>query len=551
MKTVGRVGRLRARFSGAGSGSAQPRTTWWWAKRGLGIIVFLPILALISRYGGRDRGQLQRQRRTAVRWRWAYALGLPDALGLPEPSSSSGELCITSPPDNSTIAITDPTYVDGANTGPNDRAPALSTLKLKIAGTSTGCPGPVVVNGVSATAGSGDAWQAEIPIPTKLGPMTLTATAAGCDPASSTVTLINIVITSPAENAQEAITDAPAMPALNATLSVLGYSGDTSGVSFSWTLNIRGETVHRPGGPQNWDAYSQDAATGSTTGTGQPWKPSYDQIIGGVGRLTVTASLPGVLEPMVTSFPRWINIPGDNPQVGPVDDFVRKANPQWAGTINHIICHESSTQQFSPRASNNGQPPIPDVPADWKPNPGPGQPKYGPPAGIGIAQLDQEVGTLPLADYWNWQTDLQDGINLFLQEKLPTAQAWAGKEQQRLVNRLNAAIAKAKADRKAIGDTTPLPPIQVTTVPALTDQQISWLAIRLYKGYYQLHFDADYVLSSNGLNVNLVGTVQWVGMTPSTPGHWGHAPADLSLRQPWIPAGEPSYVDSVLGCGNS
>ena len=213
----------------------------------------------------------------------------------PAAASSCG-LAITSPPDKSIIAITDPHYVDGAEIGPDNRAPKLDELKLKVTGTSTS-RGPVTVNGVSATL-TGDDWTAKIPLMALavggVGQVTLTAKAGDCSDASSTVTLINLEITNPTENKREAITIEPAMPVLNATVRVYGYPGDTSGVRFEWKLEARGETVHREGTPGHWvgkwEVYSQTIATGSTTGTGEAWKPSYDQIVGGVGRLTVRSA---------------------------------------------------------------------------------------------------------------------------------------------------------------------------------------------------------------------------------------------------------------------
>ena len=416
-------------------------------------------------------------------------------------SSAAASVCgltITSPPDNSTIALTDPNYVDGPGLPITDtsREPDLSQLMLKVAGTST-CPGPVTVNGVSATP-NGDNWDVKIPI-VSLGSVTLTAKAAGCTDVSSMVTLINLEITKPAEQDSLPITAGPAMPDLNATVSVLGYTGDTSRISFDWTLDVRGETVTRPG---SWQPYTH-TTTGSTTGTGGAWKPSYDQIVGGVGRLTVTASLPGVTD-TVTSFPRWINIPGSALGKAIILAYLQQSSDaQYADKISQIFCDESRWHQFNTKTfepGNRGQPPIPDVPANWTPNPGVGQPLYGPKAGIGIAQLDLETGTLPLADYWNWQTNVQDGIAVF-DQKLALARGLAATEQARLTKRLNRAVAIAKANRKKINDQTPptVPPL--ITVPQLSDQETLWEAIRLYNGHHEFHFNADYILSANGLDV--------------------------------------------------
>ncbi len=453
--------------------------------------------------------------------------------------------------------------MDGAEVGFTDRAPALDALKLKVSGTST-CQGSVTVNGVAATS-SGDEWTAEIPITAltgaALGPATLTATAGGCSDVSSKVTLINLEITNPAENASEPITNspgtgAPVMPSLHATLSVVGYSGDTSGVSFDWTLTARGETVARPA---SWSGYSV-TTTGSTTGTGEAWQPSYDHIVGGVGWLEVQASLPGVTDNPVTSFPRWFNIPGTNPPAAIAKSFADQADPNYASPIRHLVCIESGWHQFNTSAffpGNNGQPAIPGVPADWTPNPGLGQPLFNGPAGIGIAQLDPASLFSP-DQYWDWQANLQGGIAVF-HAKLQQAQTWADREQARLSSRLTAALAQANATRMTKG--LPTITMQAITVPPLTDEQAILQAIRYYNGGNEFHFDADYVLSKNNIDVNLVGTGQWVGGTdpaldgvqPGRAGFWGHASTDLHLRQLWVALAPQfqGYVKAVLKCKNS
>ncbi len=466
------------------------------------------------------------------------------ASGMLTATRKPAGLQITSPPDNSTIALTNSTYVT-PQPGPADRAPKQRSLK--VAGTTT-CPGPVVISGVSVPV-SGDAWNVEIPI-TAPGPVTLTAKAPGCGQVSNKVTLISLDITRPAENAQEPITGQPAMPDLNATLTVAGYPGDTSSVSFDWTLEARGETVTKPGDPDDWSGYAQTVATGSTTGTAEAWHPSYHHIVGGVGRLTVTASLPGVLGDPVTSDLRWINILGTGPEAAVAKSFVDQAEPQYATTIRHIICIESNWQQFSAAPDDNkGQPKIPDVPADWTFNPGLGQPLWGHPADIGIAQLSDPAASLISPDqYWNWQANLQAGIAVF-NNKLQEAQAWTGSEQDRLADRLQLMLQHVNRNRQAKG----LRPIsmKVIPVPPLTDQQVTLQAIRLYNGGNEFHFDADYVLSKNNTTVDLVGTRKWVELPA---GNWAqHAPKDLHLRVPWIPLAKKyqGYVQTVLHCKNS
>jgi hypothetical protein len=455
---------------------------------------------------------------------------------------SGPQLAITGPPNGSTVAVTDKNYFT-PQPGPSERAP--KTRQLIVTGT-TGCP-QVTVNGVTAVV-SGQNWHVNLPAK-PLGQLTLTAKAPGCGQVSSTVTMISLDITSPAENASEPITAQPAMPALNATINVTGYSADTSAVPFDWTLAAFGNTVSRAGTPGHWTSdwagYDQTAATGSTTGTGQPWKPSYDHVVGGIANLTVTASLPGVLDNPVTSDPRWFAVPGTNPPAATAKSFVDQADPQYSDTIRHIICVESNWRQFKAQADSR-EPAIPGVPADWTPNPGPRQPLFGPPAGIGISQLDPAILQSP-DQYWNWQANLQGGIAVF-HDKLNQARKLAASEQARLAGRLHKALAAANQKRHAQG----LPPLHMTaiTVPQLTDQQILLQTIRLYNGGNEFHFDADYVLSPNNLNVNLVGTKAWV---EPPAGHWGKAPADLHLRQPWIALAPQyqGYVTSVLHCQNS
>jgi hypothetical protein len=487
------------------------------------------------------------------------------------PAAAGCGLIITSPPDNSTIAISDPNYIDGADIGPNARAPELNQLKLMVTGTSAGCSGSVTVNGVAATSGAD--WTAKIPLPASgVGQVTLTATAGGCGSATSTVTLINLEITNPTENEAEPIANlgdgnAPAMPALDATASATGYAGDTSGVSFGWTLDIRDETVARPD-PGHWSA---DGATitGSTTGTSQAWQPGNDQIVGGVARLTVTASLPGVTD-TVTSFPRWVNITGSPLGKAPVLAYLQQSSDaQYAGTISQIFCVESRWQQFS-QGDRNGdppdppQPPIPNVPDDWTPNPGSGQPLFGHPAGIGVAQYDPEEGTASLDAYWNWQINVEYGLFVF-NEKLDAAHSLADQEESRLRSRRNAAIAKAKSNRKKEHRAGPpdVPPL--IAVPQLSDEEILWQAVRLYNGHNEFHFNADYVVSANGLNVDLVSTDTslprgvWVGGgdlfsghglagVPASPAGYWQGSGNHSHPMHWRPVG--TYDEEVRVCPN-
>ncbi len=172
-----------------------------------------------------------------------------------------------------------------------------------------------------------------------------------------------------------------------------------------------------------------------------------------------------------------------------------------------------------------------DVPVAPRGHRGVGQPLYGPPAGIGIGQLDP-ASLLSPDQYWGWQVNLKGGIALF-HAKLRQAQAWANSEHDRLSSRLTEALDYVNTVRTEKG--LPTITMEVITVPPLSDEQ----AIRYYNGGNEFHFDADYVVSHNNLNVELVGTGRWVGGTdptldgvhPSPAGKWGHASGNLQLSQ--------------------
>ena len=374
---------------------------------------------------------------------------------------------ITSPPADKTIAVTDAKYFT-PQPGPGERQP--KQRKLTVEGTAPAGDTSIMLNGVQVPV-TGGKWRGELPVTAaQLGRLTLKA-SDGKSTVEQRDTLIDIVITKPAENHQEPVTAVPAMPSLDATLNVPGYPGATAAVSFHWTLDVHGETVARPGA---WTGYTQ-TTTGSTTGAGTAWKPAFAGIVGGVGHLTVTATLPKVLDNPVTSEPRWFGLPGTNPPPATAKAFIDQADRQYANPIRHLVCIESGWHQFNAAGyfpGNNNQPPVPGVPADWTPNPGTGQPLYGPPAGIGIAQLDPAN----LDEYWDWQANLQGGIGVW-NDKLHQAQAWRQHEQNRLSARLQAALHQANVNRAA----QHLPPLHLSPaqVPQLTAKQLIYQAIRL------------------------------------------------------------------------
>jgi hypothetical protein len=166
--------------------------------------------------------------------------------------------------------------------------------------------------------------------------------------------------------------------------------------------------------------------------------------------------------------------------------------------------------------------------------------------------------------YWNWQANLQGGIDIF-NDKLQQARELEDLEQTRIITALEAAEAFVNPKRVAKHkDPLDIDPI---SVPSLTDGEALLQAIRSYNGGYEYHFDADYVVTANNLDVMLVGTGSWVGGTaalnaeygvdapPSPAGFWLPAPSNPHRPQKWfVPSPnhlDQGYVDEVLSCANS
>src|SRR6185437_9663818 len=88
-----------------------------------------------------------------------------------------------------------------------------------------------------------------------------------------------------------------------------------------------------------------------TKGTEATWQPTGLSVVGGWGKITVKASIPGVTGGTVTSEPRWINIPGKNPGKAAITGFIKghSDNRADASTLVHLACHESNGtfDQFS------------------------------------------------------------------------------------------------------------------------------------------------------------------------------------------------------------
>src|SRR5450756_935537 len=442
---------------------------------------------------------------------------------------------ITSPTADSVLAMTDTVYLSPQ---PTDAERVPTKRKLTVTGIDN-CGCAITVNGVAADV-TGTTWTAKIPI-SSVGPLTISVDTAAGEHDSADITLIDLRVVNPAENATLPLTTDPAMPQLNATLEVAGLPAtlSASGVVFNWTL----EMINRYVVPRNsWQDDVQKVATGSTTGTAATWQlPADTPVVGGWGRLTVKAVIPGVADPTVTSEPRWVNIPGANPGEGTVASYLAANAGDNADALTHIACHETggTFDQFRETAQpltiryRGTNIPIDaksdKIPDGW-PNPAPLRPIFGYPSGIGIMQLDP--ATFP-DQQWDWQTNVLGGISLYA-EKQRIATRWPAHEQKAIdaTGQSDLRIVNAARAAKHLTPVS-LPKI---TVKSYDSVQLTDDTIRGYNGYgsggkyHQFTFDRHYVMSANHLELTVAGEKEWVKTV--------------------IPAAfNPDYVDKVLACG--
>ena len=453
---------------------------------------------------------------------------------------------ITSPAANSTIALTDGRYFS-PQPGPDESTPTRRTLTVKGVDTSPGAS-VVRIGAVSGPIASDGRWSLELPV-TSAAVRTLTADDNVGSTADQKVTLVDLVITSPAAGSVLPITAVPAMPDLGAVASVVGYRGDVSVIIFKWALSVRGEYRDRCGHDPaascgQWYPYNNEIGAGTTRGAA-PWDGDFSTIEGGFARLSTSAYIPGVLDEPVQSEPSWIDIPGTNPSVASIKEYVAARDPANATVEDELFCHESDFTQF--RASPEvREPATTTVPDDIGQNPGPLRPLYGAPyAGVGIAQKDPS--SFP-AQQWDWHANVDAGIAVY-QENLAGAKLWRQAEQVRLSGELMAALQVVNHARrlKNMKVLRLAPP----KVPPLTAAQTEREAIRRYNGENEYRFDLNYVVSTNHLSVKTVGKGKWVegvGEWQDT-STWLAAGGPLVARQ-WVPGENPGYVVLVKACNS-
>jgi hypothetical protein len=453
-------------------------------------------------------------------------------------------LDITSPAASSIIALTDGHYLK-PQPGPDQIAPPERELTVRGTDSSPGASVVKIGNLSGRIAGDGT-WSIRVPV-AGAGQTTLDVRDNVKATAEEHITLVDLVITSPAEGAVLPITSAPAMPRLGAVATIQGYPGNVSPVVFNWALSTRGEYRDRCGHNPDafcgqWYPYNDVVAAGTTTGAA-PWQGDFTRIEGGFGRISASAVVPGVLDEPVQSEPRWVDIPGTNPPVATIQAFVSKQDPPNASVEDEIFCHESGFVQFNPGPEPR-ESATTTVPHDIAQNPAPLRPLFGAEyAGIGIAQKDPS--SFP-AGQWDWHANVDSGITVY-DENLAGARLWRQAEQVRLSAQLAAVLQVVNGLRAHRG----MKMIRAVPrrVPQLNKAQLQREAIRRYNGENEYHFNLQYVVSSNHLMVRTVGTGKWADSAGEWQSFadWQAAGGPLVARQ-WLPAADPGYVTLVKAC---
>jgi hypothetical protein len=459
-------------------------------------------------------------------------------------------LGITNLTDGSKIALTNTRLiVPQPNT--NERKPR--NRRLRVSGTASGS-NAVDVNGQQVNVVNGS-WNIELPIP-GLGPFRITVseqTSAGAAGGQQTITvhIFEIAITRPSENQVFTLQHTPpGMPRIEAEARINGHPSPniTSSTAFRWRLLIGGYYRTRP--DPRWESYER-TINFNITGPG-PWIPTFDEFIGGWGKLTLEADVPDAVDgPRVTSDPIWIDLQGGNPPRADVLGFIQANGGQDADIIAKIMCHESAHNFLQFRGGpETREPEDARIPVDWRNPRRPLRPLYGaPPAGIGIAQLDP--ASFP-ASHWNWQTNVRDGISKHNSNR-SAASTLHSREQQRVDRERHDAETRINQNRSQQQPSLPAITIPNTiTVPILTPDRLRREKIRRYNGGRNYRFDAHYVITPNALNSPTpIGTQQWV----EDPGTWESEQrwinrGGVTVRRIWnqLPGPRIGYVNSVEAC---
>jgi hypothetical protein len=201
----------------------------------------------------------------------------------------------------------------------------------------------------------------------------------------------------PTKNQIFRISDAPTMPAINATANILEVQPDpTSTTTFSWTLDI---TYTGPDGRTTMGSYS---TTSNIGGRWNPYDPTTAQMRGGDAALYASAQRE---QQTLADHTSGIRVLGTNPSRTDVNGLL------GGFPATNIACWES-LHRLAQFASD-------------------GLPLFGGPHGYGVMQLDNP----PVSEdgIWNWRTNVADGLALIAQ-KQQDANGYPARTRARLNN---------------------------------------------------------------------------------------------------------------------
>ena len=232
------------------------------------------------------------------------------------------------------------------------------------------------------------------------------------------------------------ITDAPKMPSINVTFTVVGVTGaDPSPTTdFSWTVAVSFDSSKCPCGLHKKTKKPRIIVPVSTSGTSKGGKVTIDLgkiglIRGGDLKITVTATVGGQILKGETK--GW-RVQGTNPSKADV------ANAMADDTHRKIACVESGMKQFF-QAPDEGNAWYPYFSGDEL-------------LGVGICQLTNPEPTED--QIWNWKDNVAGGLSLY-KEKKKTAQGYPG-QVAKATNFLNL-VAKYNQSLKAQSAAAPSP----------------------------------------------------------------------------------------------
>jgi hypothetical protein len=204
------------------------------------------------------------------------------------------------------------------------------------------------------------------------------------------------------------ITAEPKMPQIVASAKVVGVEPDpTATAQFRWKF-----TISYTAPPPLSKTISEDL----TVLGGAEYQPTFQKIRG--GKLTASATLVRGVSNCATG-PKGAEIRGTDPGFAAVRAFLDSIDGTKGENpfLVRIACHESGQQlQFEKQlAAYEGQPVI------EKKNGG----KFG--RGVGLMQLTEPPASADA--YWNWQTNVRDGVKLY-QEKVRLAEDYYNRKRK-------------------------------------------------------------------------------------------------------------------------